>query len=145
MAARNTMKNYRIGEVAKLLNISIDTLRYYEKIGLLASVGRNSGGIRRYEKTDISRIKFILRAKLMNFTLDEIKALLEMRDSPQRLRADVRALTQQKLTVIEKQIQELNMLRDELQLLIGTCCSSQQGCPIIDNINGTGTILKPEV
>lgn len=57
------MKSYRIGEVAKRLKISIDTLRYYEKIDLLVPINRNSGGIRLYDESDISRIKFILRAK----------------------------------------------------------------------------------
>ena len=137
MAAWNTMKSYRIGEIAKQLKISIDTLRYYEKIDLLAPINRNSGGIRLYNESDIARIKFILRAKMMNFTLEEIKALLKMREHPQQMREDVRVLTQQKLDVIERQISELNMLRQELQLLIGSCRCSQKGCPIIENIERT--------
>lgn len=92
------------------------------------------------------KLKFlsVMRAKLMNFTLDEIKALLKMRDNRQQMRADVRALTLQKLAIIEKQVQELNVLREELQLLIGSCSCSQQGCPIIENIDGTGTTIKLE-
>ncbi len=131
------MKSYRIGTVAKQLKISIDTLRYYEKINLLASINRNSGGIRLYSESDIARIQFIQRAKLMNFTLDEIKALLKMRDNPKQMREDVRELTQQKLDVIEKQISELDILRQELQGLIGSCACSQLGCPIIEKIEST--------
>ena len=131
------MKSYRIGAVAKQLKISVDTLRYYEKIDLLVPINRNSGGIRLYGESDIARIKFILRAKMMNFTLDEIKALLKMREHPQQMKEDIRALTQQKLDVIERQISELNVLHQELQLLIGSCCSNVQGCPIIENIDGT--------
>lgn len=137
MATGNTMKAYRIGAVARQLKISIDTLRYYEKIDLLAPIDRNSGGIRLYGESDIARIQFIQRAKLMNFTLDEIKALLKMRKNPGQMREDVRELTQQKLGVIEKQISELDILRQELQALIGSCACSQQGCPIIEKIEST--------
>lgn len=66
---------------------------------------------------------------MMNFTLDEIKALLKMREHPQHMREDVRVLTQQKLDVIERQISELNVLHQELQLLIGSCCSNVQVVP----------------
>ena len=131
------MKRYRISEVAKQLKISIDTLRYYEKIDLLAPINRNSGGFRLYEESDIARIKFIQRAKMMNFTLDEIKALLKMRDNPERTREDVRELTQQKLEIIERQLSELDILRQELQELIVSCACSQQGCPIIEKIENT--------
>ncbi len=131
------MKTYRIGEVARQLKISIDTLRYYEKINLLAPIDRNSGGIRLYGESDITRIQFIQRAKLMNFTLDEIKALLKMRANPKLMREDVRELTQQKLDVIERQILELNILRQELQKLIGSCACSKQGCPIIETIESS--------
>ncbi len=131
------MKTYRIGEVARQLKISIDTLRYYEKINLLAPIDRNSGGIRLYGESDITRIQFIQRAKLMNFTLDEIKALLKMRKNPKLMREDVRELTQQKLDVIERQISELDILRQELQELIGSCACSQQGCPIIETIESS--------
>ena len=138
------MKNYRIGAVAKQLKISIDTLRYYEKIDLLAPIHRNSGGIRLYDQSDITRIQFIQRAKMMNFTLDEIKALLKMRENPGQMREDVRELTQQKLDIIELQISALDLLRQELQLLIGSCACSQQGCPIIEEIESTekGLISK---
>ena len=107
------MKSYRIGAVAKQLKISIDTLRYYEKIDLLVPISRNSGGIRLYGESDIARIQFIQRAKMMNFTLNEIKALLKMRENPGQLREDVRELTQQKLDDIEQQISALNILRQK--------------------------------
>ena len=92
-----------------------DTLRYYEKIDLLAPIDCNSGGIRLYDDSDITRIQFIQRAKLMNFTLDEIKVLLKMRKNPEHMREDVRELTQQKQDVIERQLSESTLLRQELQ------------------------------
>jgi len=137
MATRKSMKNYRIGTVAKKLQISIDTLRYYEKIDLLKPINRNSGGIRSYDESDIARINFIQRAKMMNFTLAEIKDLLKMREHPQQMREDVRELTQQKLDTIQQQISELKLLGEELQGLIGSCSCSKQGCPIIEKIENT--------
>ena len=134
MAGGSTMKNYRIGAVARQLKISIDTLRYYEKIGLLKPIHRISGGIRLYDSSDIARIQFIQRAKMMNFTLDEIRALLKMRENPGQMRGDARQLTQQKLDIIEQQISQLTLLQQELQLLIGSCSCSRQGCPIIETI-----------
>ncbi len=136
------MKNYRIGTVAKQLNISIDTLRYYEKIDLLKPVNRNNAGIRLFDESDIARIQFIQRAKLMNFTLSEIKNLLKMREHPQQMRDDVRKLTQQKLDIIKRQITQLNVLRQELQSLVATCSCSKQGCAIIEGIEKTGKQYK---
>jgi len=136
------MKNYRIGTVAKQLNISIDTLRYYEKIDLLKPVNRNNAGIRLFDESDIARIQFIQRAKLMNFTLSEIKNLLKMREHPQQMRNDVRKLTQQKLDIIKRQITQLKLLRQELQSLVATCSCSKQGCAIIEEIEKTGKQYK---
>jgi len=131
------LKNtYRIGEVSKKFGLNVETLRYYEKIGLLKPVYRSHGGIRLYERTDIDRIKFILRAKMMNFTLNEIKSLLEMRERPQQMREDARAVTRQKLVDIERQISELKVLSQELHQLLDACCCSQQGCPILENLDG---------
>ncbi len=135
------MKSYQIGAVAKQLKISIDTLRYYEKIDLLAPISRNSSGNRLYDKSDIASIQFVQRAKMMNFTLDEIKALLKMRKNPNQMREDVRDLAQQKLDVIKRQISELDILRQELQELIGSCACRQKGCPIIEEIESTGQDL----
>src|SRR4030066_332227 len=90
------MGQYRIGDVTGKLGLSADTLRYYERIGLLSRVARNAAGIRFYNDRDISRIKFIQRAQKMNFTLVEIAELLRMRAAPQRARAPGRVLTAKK-------------------------------------------------
>jgi len=128
--------SYRIGEASRMLGLSIDTLRYYEKIGLLQPVSRNGGGLRLYDRNDIARLEFIQRAKTMKFTLDEIATLLVLRDEPQSARDDVRELTRRKLVEVEARIEELAALRRELSLLIDQCCQSPQGCPIIEEIDG---------
>ncbi len=125
---------YRIGMVTKRLGISADTLRYYERLGLLPKVARTPGGTRLYSERDLSRLGFIQRAKSMHFSLEEIAQLLEMRDDPYHARAQVRALTQQKLQAVAAQLQQLETLHRELSLLCNLCGNSDGGCPILKNL-----------
>lgn len=120
-----------IGEVSGTTGLSADTLRYYERLGLLGPVARNSGGQRRYTADDLARLRFLRRAQAMDFRLDEIGQLLELRASDGDVRADVRALTETKLAAIEERIQALTRLRDELSELIRACRASEHACPII--------------
>lgn len=129
------MKSYRIGQLSSLLGLSADTLRYYEKIGLLPPVTRNASGLRLYDDKDVSRLNFIRRAQRMNFTLAEIAHLMEMRENPQSARSEARALMQAKLHDVEVQIQELKTLRGEMSLLINLCRGAVEGCPIIEEID----------
>lgn len=125
---------YQIGELSKRIGMSADTLRYYEKIRLLPPIARNTSGLRIYDDKDISRLNFIQRAQRMNFTLSEIGQLLEMRENPQNVRAEVRTLMQKKLQEVEDQVAELQTLRNEMQLLVNLCRGSEDGCPIIEDI-----------
>ena len=126
---------YKISDITKQTGLSADTLRYYEKFGLLPNISRNASGIRQYDDKDISRIKFIQRAQRMNFSLEEIKHLLSMRDNPQHAKNEVRFLTSEKLNDIEHQLEELTTLRNELKLLLNLCFGSEEGCPIIDGLD----------
>ena len=130
-----SIRLYRIGDVTELTNLSPDTLRYYEKIGLLPRVARTPSGIRQYDEKDLSRLRFIQRAQKMNFSLAEIDKLLKMRDDPQHARDEVRMLTASKLEEIEAHLKELTTLRNELTLLLNLCRGSEDGCPIIEGID----------
>ena len=125
---------YRIGDVTRLLGLSPDTLRYYERIGLLPPVGRSPAGIRYYTERDLSRLRFIRRAQRMHFTLAEIGELLKMREDPRHARDEVRRLTAAKLAEVEANLEEIRALRDELTLLLNLCRGAEDGCPIIDNL-----------
>jgi len=129
------MNTYRIGDITKLLGLSADTLRYYEKIRLLPKVSRTQSGIRQYDDKDISRLKFIQRAQKMNFSLAEIGDLLKMREDPQHARDDVRELTHRKLEEIEIHLKDLDTMRKELSLLINLCRGTEAGCPIIEELD----------
>ncbi len=128
------MNDYHIGDIGKQLGLTADTLRYYEKIGLLKNISRTASGIRVYSDKDISCLKFIQRAQKMNFTLAEIKGLLQMREDPQHARTEVRELSHRKLVEIETHLQDLTTLRNELTLLVNLCTGSGEGCPIIEGI-----------
>ncbi|MDT8383242.1 MAG: heavy metal-responsive transcriptional regulator [Gammaproteobacteria bacterium] len=136
---------YRIGDITQQLGLSADTLRYYEKIGLLPKVNRTASGIRVYSDKDISRLRFIQRAQKMNFSLAEIKDLLAMRTDPQHARTEVRELTRKKLTEIEDHLQDLTTLRNELTLLTNLCAASEEGCPIIEGIEDNERKQRAEI
>jgi len=128
------MKTYHIGKVTEKLGISADTLRYYEKIKLLPPISRTAAGIRQYDERDLSRLRFIKRAQKMRFSLKEIAELLTMREDPQHVRDEIRVLTRNKLTEVEEHLDDLQFLRNELQLLLNLCMASEDGCPIIESI-----------
>lgn len=131
---------YQIGEVTKQLNISADTLRYYEKINLLPKISRNTSGLRIYCDKDLSRLKYIRRAQRMGFSLEEIGQLLRFRESPQQAKPDVQLLAREKLADIEEHLLELQTLRNELKLLINLCSGSREGCPIIESLDDNSVV-----
>ncbi len=128
---------WRISEFGQLLGLSADTLRYYEKTGLLKNIARTPGGARIYTEHDLSRLRFIRRAQSMNFSLAEIAKLLEMREDPQHARDDIRQITLNKLAEVEVQLKELKTLRNELKLLVNLCRGDADGCPIIEGMDRT--------
>lgn len=127
------MSGHRIGNVARALEIGIDTLRYYEKIKLMPRVPR-VGGARIYNDADIARLRFVRRAQAMGFTLDEIRRLLELRREPGRARPAARVLARKKLDEIHSRISELKLLQTELTLLLNLCNGADTGCPIFENL-----------
>jgi DNA-binding transcriptional MerR regulator len=125
----------KIGEVTTTLDISADTLRYYERIRLLPRVPRSQAGVRHYSGRDLGRIRFIQQAQKMGFSLQEISGLLDFRESPAQARPQVRALARQKLEKIENRLAELKALRRELSQLIEQCSEAVEDCPILNRLD----------
>lgn len=121
-----------IGQLAKQAGVAIDTVRYYERNGLLTPAGRRASGYRHYGADAVQRLRFIRRAKALGFSLDDIQALLAL--SAERDVASVRSAAQQKLADIEQRIAELNRMRVGLSALIEACPGHgrSEGCPILN-------------
>ncbi|MCW8963052.1 MAG: heavy metal-responsive transcriptional regulator [Gammaproteobacteria bacterium] len=125
---------YTIGSLGKHTGLTADTLRYYEKIGLLSDIPR-SGGQRRYTSQHLEQLKFIRRAQAMDFTLAEIAQLLKLRVDPVGSRAEVRQLAEEKLHIINQRIKTLRNLHKELKGLVDECHHAGPGaCPIIKGL-----------
>ncbi len=117
------MKMYLIGELAKRCNVTNDTLRFYEKNGLLIPSGRSSSGYRLYNDDNLAQIRFILKAKQLGLMLDEIQELLDIRlEATKHSCAEVKAITQTKLNTIDKKIEQLTEIRTALKRINDACC-----------------------
>lgn len=138
---------YKIGELAQLCEIKTDTLRFYEKHGLLAPSSRTDAGYRIYTENDAARLRFILRAKAVGFTLNEITELLSIElDKSNWACADVKGLVDSKLEQVVARIAELNAFRSSLQNLSNACCGgpeSAEHCSILDALETEQGLEKP--
>ncbi|MDH5393062.1 MAG: MerR family DNA-binding protein [Gammaproteobacteria bacterium] len=123
-----------IGKVAKLANVSVETIRYYQKIGLMKAPQKPLQGFRTYTMDSIRELKFIKKAQRLGFTLDEISELLEIGSGQC---ADIQSKAQKKLDQIKQQITELNALKVTLDELVKSCqLTSEPGCcPIVKSLS----------
>ncbi len=130
---------FRIGELASQLNVSADTLRYYEKQGLLSSSHRSAGGFRLFNQGDKCRVQFILRAKAVGFSLSEIKSLLAIQlNKSKKSCRDVKEITASKISDIELRIVELERFLAALKKLHQACCGgpkSANHCSILQTLD----------
>jgi DNA-binding transcriptional MerR regulator len=106
---------FQIGELAKMCGVSPDTLRHYERIGVLPKAVRTSGGYRRYSHATAARVQLVRRALSVGFTLAELARILKIRDSGGAPCHQVRALAAAKLVEVERQVKTLDDLRKTLQ------------------------------
>ncbi|MUL01084.1 Zn(2+)-responsive transcriptional regulator [Aliivibrio fischeri] len=114
---------YLIGELAKQCNVTSDTLRFYEKNGLLVPSGRSSSGYRLYNDDNLAQIRFILKAKQLGLALDKIQELLAIRlEATKHSCAEVKAITQSKLNIIDEKIAQLTDIRLALKSINDACC-----------------------
>lgn len=129
------MKGLHIGEAARRCGSSTDTLRYYERIGLLPPPGRDAGGRRVYSERDLGRLRFIRRAQSVGFTLDEIGNLLRFRENPARASREVRSLAMRKHDEVRETLTTLQQVETELALLVRLCPGDGDECPILEQLD----------
>ena len=124
-----------IGKLAAAADVGVETVRYYQRRGLMQTPVRSGGdgwggGIRRYGEEDVRRLRFIRSAQASGFTLDEIGELLALEQSDDRPR--VRALARQRIDVLDAKIAQMTEIRAALARLADQCAASDKGpCPIL--------------
>lgn len=131
-----------IGQVAERAGVNRQTLRYYERRGIVKPVARSGGGYRLYAHDATRIVRFIKRAQELGFTLDEVEQLLSFRESSKRTCSQVRAKAQQKLTDIDDKIARLESIRDTLTQLVAECAPSGRApeCAILDALDDPDTL-----
>lgn len=122
-----------IGTLARRTGTNVQTIRYYEQIGLMPEPGRSEGGQRRYGTLELDRLAFIRHSRQLGFSLEAIRELLDLSDSPERSCAQVDAVAQKQLREVEARISRLEALRMELQRMISECRSDRvANCRILE-------------
>jgi MerR family transcriptional regulator, copper efflux regulator len=131
------MTTLTIGKIAKAAGLGVETVRFYERQGLIAEPGRSGSGYRQYRPETVRRLQFIVRAKALGFTLQEIGNLLDLRATPGAGCADVQARAEAKIADIEERIAQLNAIKRVLGELVAQCRSEGplSECPILDALD----------
>ena len=129
-----------IGQLGKATGTVVETIRYYERIGLLPKVARTAGNYRSYGSSEVAKLSFIRRARSLGFGLDQVRALLELADDRGRSCGEVDALARRNLDDVEAKISDLLALRNELSNLIAQCGrGTVDNCRIIEALGPRGT------
>ncbi len=130
----------QIGEFAEKGGVTVQTIRFYERRGLLPKPPRRESGYRVYGDADLRRLLFIRQAKALGFSLDEIREILRMRERGQLPCAKVLRVAEQHLKTIERQVRQLSQFRDELRRAVRQWKRSEQQqlsadafCALIEN------------
>ena len=134
------MNALTIGQLAKQADVGVETVRFYERQGLLEEPDRRASGYRQYDEGVVRRLQFIRRAKELGFTLKEIRDLLSLRVDPTTTCADVKQRAESKLTDIEQKIRTLQRMKRALVKVTNSCSGSgpTSECPILEAIETNG-------
>jgi len=124
----------RIGQVAKHAGVNVETIRFYERKGLITQPPRPNGGYREYPKKAVGKIRFIKRAKDLGFSLTEIEQLLSLQANPKATCADVKQRAEGNILAIQERVKDLQTMKRALGNLVESCSGSGplDDCPIID-------------
>ncbi|MDN4054248.1 heavy metal-responsive transcriptional regulator [Massilia sp. YIM B02763] len=141
------MKVLTIGKLATLLGVTVDTLRFYEREGLLAPASKSEGGYRLYDEDSVVRLRFIKQARDCGFTLGEIQQLLVLRGQSEACCGDVRQRAIEKKLQVEGKIRALSAMSKALDHLIADCANETHpinGCPILAALEKASTSSDSE-
>lgn len=131
-------KTFTIGVLAREAGVGLETVRYYERLGLLQQPPRNSAGYRLFPAEAAGRLRFIRRAQQLGFSLSEIRELLSLRASSTAKSMDVRKRVEAKMSAVDAKIRNLRSLKKDLRKLMNICESRApvSQCQILRNLEG---------
>ncbi len=126
-----------IGQVAKATTLGVETIRFYERQGLIPDPPRRSSGYRQYPEDTLGRLRFIMRAKELGFSLKEISELLALRVDPDTSSNDIKQRVEEKIQDVEGKIRSLRRMKKALVALDESCdgCGPTSECPILETLD----------
>ena len=131
------MSGLTIGRLAKQVGLGIETVRFYERQGLIEPPPRTDSNYRIYPEEEVTRLRFIKKAKSLGFTLNEIKELLFIRHDPNATKADIKNRTLNKIEDVKQKISDLTRIKMALEHLVSTCDGHGplEECPILETLD----------
>jgi len=136
MKAQTTAKSLKRAELARRSGCNLETIRYYEKIGLLPDPPRSEAGYRLYDEHHLQRLRFILRARELGFPVEEIRGLLGLVDGGNQTCAEVKSRTQKHLADVRTRIADLTRIERVLAQTAERCSGDEvPECPVLDALN----------
>ena len=129
------IKSYTIGKLAKKVNCKVETVHYYEKIGLMPEPPRTNGGHRIYDLNHIKRLNYIRRSRELGFSIEQIRSLLKFIDEPNHQCGEIKSIAILQAHDVQRKINDLKKLQIALNEMIGSCKGDDltlDKCPIID-------------
>jgi MerR family transcriptional regulator, copper efflux regulator len=139
------MQPFTIGSVARHAGVGVETVRFYERQGLITQPPRGASGYRQYPEETVARLRFIQRAKALGFSLREIRELLSLRVDPTVQSGEVKTRAQAKIADVEEKIRSLTRIKETLVRLSAACdgYAPVQACPILDALEADEQALIP--
>lgn len=127
---------FAIGEASRLSGVSIETIRYYEREGVISKAGRTASGRRTYSDAGISELRFIKRCRDLGFSILETVALRGLANDPKSACESVEQLGRKHLADVRGKLAELRQLESALAELVTNCAKGQRSCPLLDALMG---------
>lgn len=126
----------QIGELARRTGCNVETIRYYEKVGMLAPPMRTEGGYRLYRADDVRRLSFIRRARELGFLPEEVRAMLRLSDEQTQPCAEVKEVAMSHLADVRSKIADLRTMEAALEILVAKCeAGLSSSCPLIETLS----------
>src|SRR5215813_9909718 len=136
----DTAGHIAIGALSKHTGTNIETIRYYERIGLLPAPARSSGGYRLYGTGHLKRLNFIRRARMLGFSIGEVRTLLRLADERKRPCAEVRVVAEAHLKDVRAKIVDLRRMERVLNATVARCAEGRRAdCPVIEALYRNGS------